>query len=147
MIFFCLISSFREENSHSRHSVWPCGVNVRFWLETFHPPFSIRSISSQIFFFCSFVKASQEESLPCFNGAGTDRIMLHISEIPYIRHCIVLCMPLGPGKTLAPVADLKPEPPTHLLRTLTAAGKVTLFKFYLGHKNSCCVPPLSDPCH
>lgn len=50
--------------------------------------------------------------------------------------------PLGPGKVLAWVAGLKREPSTHLLRTLTMAEKVTLSKFYLGHKNSCCAPPL-----
>lgn len=64
------------------------------------------------------------------------RVSLHPGIVP--------CMPLGPGKMLARVAGLKPEPPTHLLRTLTVAEKVTLFKFYLGHKNSCCVPPLSE---
>lgn len=100
MIFFCLISSFRQENSPNRHSVGPCGVNVRFWLETFLPPFSTRSISSQIFFLASSIRASQEESLPCFNGAGTDRIMLHISGFPYIRALYSVCL-WAPGKTLA----------------------------------------------
>lgn len=50
--------------------------------------------------------------------------------------------PLGPGKMLALVTGLKSEPLRHLLRTLTMAEKVTLFKFYLGYKNSCCAPPL-----
>lgn len=59
-------------------------------------------------------------------------------------HCHVCppLQPLGPGKTLALVAGLKHEPSTHLLRTLTMVEKVTLSKFYLSHKNSCCAQPL-----
>lgn len=82
------------------------------------------------------------EPFPGPTGLKTDRIMLPISGFPYTLilgtlHCLWVQV-----KRLAPVAGLKPEPPTHLLRTLTMAEKVALFKFYWSHKNSCCAPPL-----